>query len=679
MRHTTRRVVPAAGLVAALALGLAIGGWSGSWEGLEERRAQILRAIPTDPDILINVETPETPATPELTRLGRAATPALRAGLLGNVDDALRERFAQVLALLRDPAAVPDLVASLQDRNPGVRAAALRALGLIGARGAVPAVVGLVRDAEQPPYVARIGLDTLGRLGTERAADVLESSIDKDAPQRFHGAALHGLWRMRNEVGRGRLERVFEKALDFVGESDAEDVIAWLGKMKARGAVDDLVARFQGAGPSLKNRIVIALGDIGDDDARAFLLETLRKTQNGRLLANAAIALRKVGARDAAIAALGDLIGAPQAYVRINAAFALGEIGDERAFDALTGALGDKNDYMRSETCVALGRIGDQRVLPALEAAARDPNPFVRLDAVVALNRIDFERFRPLLVALLDEKAERVRTRAVRFLAERGDTTVLDDVFALVRSAPFDQRVEAVEALARMEGVPADLVAPVLLHPLLTEPYAERLQRALLRTIREHGILQATGLLVEQLHHSWGENRRRLLFTLGRMPQPGLLDRLPAVARYTEGPDRLYAAYARAMHGDAAATETLFDGLVRGTLSEKRDAAFLLRHVQGTVAPERLSGLLEDADPLVRLAAAQSLLSRDFDGMMGRLYEALADPLPLVADEAERALRRVEGEDADGWLAARAAKERRWAVGQRVADILYAREDKSFR
>lgn len=677
--RTIRRLAPTAGLVAALALGIGLGAWSEGYQDLEERQKQILGAIPKDPDILINVEAPETPGTPDLTRLGRAATPALRAGLLGNVEDELRERFAQVLAVLRDPAAVPDLVAALRDRSTGVRSAALRALGLIGARDAVPDVLALARDPEQPEYIVAVAIETLGHLGGPKTAAFLESYVDKDVSSVYHGPALGALWRMRNEVGRGDLEGAFRKALDFVEPYVAEDVVAWLGAMKAGGAVDDLVTRFPGAPEELQNRIIIALGDIGDDDARPFLLDVLRKTQNGRLLSNSAIALRKVGAQADAIAALRELMADPKAYIRINAAFALGEIGDERAFDTLTAALRDKNDYVRSETAVALGRIGDQRVLAALEEAARDPNPFVRLDAIIALNRIDFARYRPLLDALLGEKAERIRTRAVRFLAERGDASVLDDVIALARSAPVDHRVEAVQALARMEGVPREVVTPVLLHPLLTMPYAEKLQRAILLVIREKGLVDATGLLVEHIHSSWGENRRRVLFTLGRLESAELLGRLPALEAIEDRHDRLYLAYARAMHGDAAATEALFDGLVRGAVGEKRDAAFLLRNVDDAAVAERVRALLDDPDPLVRLAAAHALLPRDFDGMMTRLYEALADPLPVVADEAERTLRRLEGDAVDAWLKERGTSERRWTVTQRVSMALYLREDKQFR
>lgn len=677
--RTIGRLAPGLGLVAALAAGLALGAWSEGWQDVDQRRAEILRAIPGDADILINVESPETPGTPDLTGLGRAATPALRAGLLGNVDDELRERFAQVLAVLRDPAAVPDLVAALGDRSPGVRSAALRALGLTGARDAVPAVLALARDPEQPSYIVTVAIETLGYLGGPKTAPFLESYVDRDGNQSWHGPALAALWRMRNEVGRSRLEGTFREALGFVDPYVGEDVVAYLGWMKAGGAVDELVERWPGAPDGLKNRIVIALGDIGDDDARPFLLDVLRRTQNGRLLSNSAIALRKVGAQGEAIAALRELMADPKAYIRINAAFALGEIGDERAYDTLTAALQDKNDYVRSETAVALGRIGDARVTAALEEAARDANPFVRLDAVIALNRIDFARYRPLLDALLGEKAERIRTRAVRFLADRGDASVLDDVVALARSAPVDHRVEAVQALARMEGVPRDLVTPVLLHPLLTMPYAERLQRAILLVIREKGLVDVTGLLVEHIHATWGENRRRVLFTLGRLEAPDLLPRLPALTAIEERHDRLYLAYARAMHGDAAATETLFEGLVRGAVGEKRDAAFLLRNVDDAAVAERLRALLDDGDPLVRLAAAHALLPRDFDGMMTRLYDTLAAPLPVVADEAERTIRRLEGDAVDAWLKEKVARERRWEVAQRVNAALYAREDKEFR
>ena len=78
-----------------------------SWQELKEKRREVLRKIPVNPDILINITYDLMPGTPELTALGRKATPALVKGLLDNASDSVRGLCASVLAETRDPDAAP--------------------------------------------------------------------------------------------------------------------------------------------------------------------------------------------------------------------------------------------------------------------------------------------------------------------------------------------------------------------------------------------------------------------------------------------------------------------------------------------------------------------------------------------------------------------------------------------
>jgi len=65
--------------------------------------------------------------------------------------------------------------------------------------------------------------------------------------------------------------------------------------------------------------------------------------------------------------------------LRVQAAFALGNMRDPRAVPALSRTLRDSNPAVRAASATALGRIGSQRAMPALRAARRDRSAAVRM------------------------------------------------------------------------------------------------------------------------------------------------------------------------------------------------------------------------------------------------------------------------------------------------------------
>jgi hypothetical protein len=65
--------------------------------------------------------------------------------------------------------------------------------------------------------------------------------------------------------------------------------------------------------------------------------------------------------------------------LRVQAAFALGNLEDARGVPALSEALQDSNPALRAAAATALGRIGSARGLPALRRARRDQSAAVRM------------------------------------------------------------------------------------------------------------------------------------------------------------------------------------------------------------------------------------------------------------------------------------------------------------
>ena len=70
-----------------------------------------------------------------------------------------------------------------------------------------------------------------------------------------------------------------------------------------------------------------------------------------------------------------------------SAAGALGEIGSEKAVDALIKALNDQDSYVRSTAADALGKIGSEKAIDALVNALNDQDLYVRSTCRICIRR----------------------------------------------------------------------------------------------------------------------------------------------------------------------------------------------------------------------------------------------------------------------------------------------------
>ena len=101
--------------------------------------------------------------------------------------------------------------------------------------------------------------------------------------------------------------------------------------------------------------------------------------------------------------------------VRLAAASALGQIGDERATQPLIEALDDRN-RVKEVVAKALGEIGDPKAVEPLIATLDDHNWEIRSTVARSLGKLNDPKAVPALVELLDDKHEIVRWYASQSL-----------------------------------------------------------------------------------------------------------------------------------------------------------------------------------------------------------------------------------------------------------------------
>ena len=505
--------------------------------------------------------------------------------------------------------------------------------------------------------------------------------VRSDETRDLQWSALNALWYMRNRVDRDDLVDIFMYVLKE-NQSGAALAIDHLGSLKASEASKTLAEFYVGRNENLKNRIILAMGKIGDSTAKRFLEKVMTDTQVARHLNNAAIALARLGEKKKAVAILLKLLEDRKAYLRINAAFALGEIDakDDASVKALMVSLRDKNDYVRSESAVALGRLKATAAEGALRSLADTKNPFVVLDAVIALNRIDFKKHRQLIFDKLlvhtNPRLSRIPARGMRFLAEQGDPEALPHLLDQLHS---NQNVyDVLTLLANYDVETLTAFRPSFLYLAYASsgnPFGQ-----FLRLLRDWKLAEFREPLLERLYRTapYGTDRALLYFTLGMIGDKVTAEAI-AQLKDVSHTNKLYRTFALANLGDAGATKELLDTVENGNLDDKRDAAFLLGAMNGDTALPELKELMKKDDAYTAVAAASALINRNQDVAFEFLYKTMREGTPVLADEAERVFLISKNDRVNDFLAAQERKERNLVTKRRVEEILYRRSPKEFR
>lgn len=183
--------------------------------------------------------------------------------------------------------------------------------------------------------------------------------------------------------------------------------------------------------PEVRNAAIRALAFRGDARATTAFVAALGDDAVGSA---AAEALRAYPSAELT-ARLATVLGTDKkAKRRADAAYALGRLHDEAAFQPLLASLRDKDGAVRARACEAVASFGEpQAVEPLIVNLGTDDDWRGRLAAAKALAFFKDERsVKPLCERLEDGRAE-VRAAAATSLAVVGDVRAMDPLRARVK------------------------------------------------------------------------------------------------------------------------------------------------------------------------------------------------------------------------------------------------------
>ncbi len=191
--------------------------------------------------------------------LSEPSVPAVLLALLHDDSEHARYAAAEALGKLGDRAAVPALIQALQDESAYVKSYAASALGALGDPAAVPALTQMLQH--QSIAISYAAANALGKIGDRAAVPALIQRLDSDT----------------------------------VGENDETSmlkqiVIMSLGKLGDPRAVVPLIQQLKAKDLRIRAQTVTALGNLRDPAAIPALLEALThqpRKQEGDLWSDA--------------------------------------------------------------------------------------------------------------------------------------------------------------------------------------------------------------------------------------------------------------------------------------------------------------------------------------------------------------------------------------------------------
>jgi HEAT repeat protein len=196
--------------------------------------------------------------------------------LRGTNDPLVQQSAVRILGMAKCRDIEPTL-AMLRSPSHGVREAAVDALGQIGDRSAVAALVQVLGDSQATVRCA--AAEALGKISDEAAASALIQMLeDRDEQARLKAVEVLGRLGSRTAVPvlvpllekrKGRLAVVAATALGCIRDTRAVEPLLWL---------------LEHQGGEARRAATCALGQIGDTRASDALLEQLNRTSPTDLL-----------------------------------------------------------------------------------------------------------------------------------------------------------------------------------------------------------------------------------------------------------------------------------------------------------------------------------------------------------------------------------------------------------
>jgi len=641
---------------------------------LTKKRQAVLKAMPSDETVLINVTAKQMPSSPDILNLGRKSTKSLARCVSDNVDDHLRALCAQMLGRLGDKAGLSALQGALEAWDPSVRRAAIDALRRMPDAGSVAPLTKILAREDEEEGNRAAALEVLGAMNDRRALKTLRETL-RNEPTDLRVPAFKGLWKSRHMVSHANLVSDVSFALGSGDPSLILPATFAASELRAPELVPSLIKLLSNADTHVRNRAVYALGKIGDRAATRALLAEVPRVRESRMLNNIAFALERLDPQ-AFYATAGSLAAHKQAQIRMNTAFVLGDVQRPEGLPLLRAALDDKNDTVKLSAVRALGKLRSPDAAAVLERYVDDPNPTLKTAAIYSIYAQGGAAKKDLVYDKLYTTTDPLqKLDAAIALGRVNDPRVTQDLLTCLELHTC--RLPDVDPFLRVSKSP-DVPGRTLL--AWTKGRSELTD--LVASLKPEGVGPLSRSEV-QASLSHGDLPRTLVAIdlTGEMTDAQAVAVLEPLLTHENTRLRLHAAVALARANKTNADAVLFSEMDNLPFEQLPSFVRLVSRISEPTARARLTPELAKreagTDPPVALAAAAVHLAWAPETAIFRMLTALSSASRQDRDLAERYLLRNESPVITELLRRALAREGNESVKNQIRRILDLRADKN--
>lgn len=527
--------------------------------------------------------------------------------LVSNERSEVRLRAVDALSRIGGTRADEALVSALNDKDAAVRYCAAMAPALRGNTLAEETLISALGD-ENYPYRQKI-IDALVAFGDKKAADALIGGLKRENDDALRGYMLAAIGQIGDESTVPVLAELLPK---YRENENAKKIVGLLGMFGDEGAAQILVSEwpYARAVRGLEIEMLKAFGNIGGELAIQKLTEVYEK----------------------------DYEDYPEflAECKVYALAMLIKLGDSQKTDLLYSLLESDEMFIRSEAAYMLGEMGDKNAVEALIALAQNDNEIaVRCEAIISLGKIGDHRAADMLLQICRDFTEEgdysdrhFREEAMNALGKIANASDVEFLISTMqREDAFEASHRAMQALA--------LNASERAKDALIARYSEnRYQSGLADILAEMGDERAQDVLFASMQVDDITIREIAVAAIGKIGNDRAVGALVAALSDKEKTVRLRAIAALAVFQDSErAVEALISALQDHEKEERIAAILAFAPFPGNArVMEELISLMQDKDDEIRYHTADTLSQ-----LRGQLAEkALLDAfdrrdLPAVA------------------------------------------------
>jgi HEAT repeat protein len=540
----------------------------------------------------------------------------------GEGDINVASSIVSSLGKYRDASALPHLMRVLGSEDLWLKFHAIEALGEIGDRAALPAILPLYAEKSLRKPV----LESIGKIADVGTVVFLLRIIAEE--EKLNLTALRALVRIAEaskpriveQAERHLIQRKFREAfpkekiaplVDHLGATPKREVknfiLKFLGWSSDERALPVLMQYLEM--PDTAEVAAQGLIDFGPG-AVPTILDTLRNTEEDEIVALLLRVLNVVGGRDT-IPSILPFLDHDNPMIRRLAVETLGEIADPASMDYLLAKLDDADVASQQAAVNSISALASafpeikQDVLTKIRRMLQSPSTPTKLNSLSVFVNVQGEGYHDeLLLASKDSDAV-IRQKAVSLMGKFGEERFADQLVLSLTDESTSVRLAAINAIVRLR--PEKGIEP------------------LIASLEDNDIWIRTAAAQ----------------ALGEYRHPEAIAPLLRHLDSDQPPVRIAVIEALGKSEDGSVKDALFTAAYDADLEIRRAAILALSRIPGDEVFDYLTFALNDNDWRIRAAAAAAVGLRGDRRTLPALHRALEDPDTYVQQSAVLALDRI--------------------------------------